>query len=125
MSKIAVVIFPNNSYSKEYYFRTNIQNLEEGTLVVVDTINGFVTADFVRYHEEPVKQQPAKWVVAEVDLTDHFVRIKAEERAAAIKKQLDKAKKEIEEMAVYEMLAKHNPGILDLVNELKQLKEVL
>lgn len=125
MSKIAVVIFPTNNYSKEYYFRTSLEDLEEGALVIVDTINGYVTADFVRYHEIPVKTQPSKWIVAEVDLTDHFMRRKAEERAAAIKKQLDKAKKEIEEMAVYEMLAKHNPAIMDLVEELKQLKEVL
>lgn len=124
MSKIAVVTFPNNNYSKEYYFRTNIEDLESGDLIVVDTVNGFVTAGFERYYEGVVKQ-PTKWIVSKVDLTDHFTRLRAQARLDEIKMELENAKKQVEEMAVYEMLAKYNPGIMDLVEELKKLNEVL
>lgn len=132
--KVAVVTFPNtdrfaSSYNKKYNFVTDIENLEKGDKVVVDTVNGLGIAEFVSYDDlgfgNSGAKTPTRWVIQKVDLDAYTKRIEALERVRKLKTLMEAERKKAQELEIYEILAKQNPALADLVKEYKELTEVL
>jgi hypothetical protein len=135
MKKVAVIKFINpliqGSYinPKNYNFLTDIEDLQPGDIVVVDTVNGLQVAEFVKYNElglgETGVKTPTKWVVQKIDLSAHEARIEAAERAAKLKVMMEERRKKTQELEIYEILAKADPEMAKLLEEFKKLQEVL
>ena len=129
---VAKVVFENssyNSYVKEYNFQTDIPELEEGTNLVVETTNGLQIAKFVGYAElgfgteVDSKKYPSRWVIQKVDLDAHNTRVEKAERAKKLKILLEVERKKAAELEIYEILAKQNPAMAELLNEYKTIQE--
>lgn len=132
--KIAVVIFPNtdrysSSFGKRYNFVTDIEDLNQGDTVVVDTVNGLGIAQFEKYDElgfgETGKKQPTKWIVQKVDLDAHDKRIEAALKLKKLEAMMEKKRKEAEKIQIYSILAKEDPEMAKLLEEYKKAAEVL
>lgn len=119
------------STNKLYNFITDIENLEVGDTVVVDTVNGLRLANFVEYshesHEfgETFSNKTPRWILQKVDLESHKSRVAAAEKAELLKKKMELRRKKAQEMEIYAILAKEDPEMAALLNEFKQLQEVL
>lgn len=111
------VVFPGNT--REYYFKSYIE-LAEGDMVIVDTRNGFaiatVSCDCIDTDSEVTKE-----VVAKVDVTAYNERRARETRIAELREKMDARVQESYQFAVYEMLAKNDPELAHMFDELKQL----
>lgn len=124
MKKVAGVQFPGNL--KHYFFFTDIDNLQVGDILVVDTANGLQIVKFVEYRSlDDIIQKPTKWVVQKVDLTKHRERMEAIERAEKLKRMMEERRKQAQELEIYAILAKSDPEMAKLLDEYKKLQEVL
>lgn len=69
MSKVALVTFLRGSFGIKYSYKTDIENLKEGDVVVVQACNTYSIANFTRYSESKEDIEKAtKWVVQKVDV---------------------------------------------------------
>lgn len=67
--KVAMVKFPRGSFDQEYSYKTNIENLERGDVLVVQANNSYSIAIFQRYTKAKSRvEQATKWVVEKVDV---------------------------------------------------------
>lgn len=66
--KVALVKFIRGSFDQEYSYITDIDDLEEGEVVVVQTNDAYSIAIFQRYseHKSDIKKA-TKWIVQVVD----------------------------------------------------------
>lgn len=132
--KVAVVKFPNtdrysSSYNKKYNFLTTVDNLQAGDTVVVDTVNGLQIANFVKYDDLGLGntgvKTPHRWLIQKVELDEHNRRIEAVAKLEKLKVMMEVERKKAQELEIYEILAKQNPDMAVLLDEFKQLQEVL
>lgn len=129
--QVAKVMFETAYHQplKTYNFLTDISDLEKGDTVVVDTVNGLTIAKFDSYDDlgfgETGVKTPSKWVIQKVDIKAHNERLAAAERVKKLKTMLETERKKAAELEIYEILAKSNPEMASLLNEYKQLQEVL
>lgn len=132
--KVVIVTFPNtdrysSSFGKKYNFLTDVENLQTGDKLIVDTVNGLQIADFVKYNElgfgETGVKTPVKWVIQKIDLDAHKKRVEAAIKAEKIKQMMEKKRKAAQEIEIYAILAKADPEMAQLLEEFKQLQEVL
>lgn len=116
-TKIAVVRFEGNT--KQYDFKTDIEGLDAGDKVVVDTSIGFSIA---KVHSiKDVSKAATKWVVQKVDLAGHQVRLEKEKKFQGIKDKMETRRKELEEVNIYRILAKEDEGMALLLKEMDAL----
>ncbi|AJA42503.1 hypothetical protein phiCT453A_13 (endogenous virus) [Clostridium phage phiCT453A] len=67
--KVAIVRFPRGSFSQDYSYKTDMENLKEGDVLVVQANNSYAIALFQRYSKDENKiKQATKWVVQKVDV---------------------------------------------------------
>jgi hypothetical protein len=134
MKKVAVVTFPDtdrlsSSFGKEYNFVTEVEGLEKGNIVVVDTINGLRICQFVRYDDlgfgNTGVKIPSRWLIQKIDLEAHTKRVEAAAKIEKIKVMMEIERKKAQELEIYEILAKQNPAMAELLEQFKQLQEVL
>lgn len=113
---------------KKYNFLTNIEDLQAGDIVVVDTVNGFVLAEVVEYAEELKEfgetfgNKRPKWVIQKVDVAAHEARLEKEKRLKDVKKLMEVERKKAEEKQIYRILAKENPEMAKLLEEMEALE---
>ena len=110
--------------SKEYAYKTDL-DLEAGDIVVVKaselklcTVVSIIEDILVNAQ---IVNRATKWIVDKVDMSKHIARINRVERMDFIKNKLEEKKKAMEEIAIFEMLAKADPEAAKLLNEMKQL----
>jgi len=134
MKKVAIVTFPDtdrfaNSFGKEYNFVTEVEGLEKGDTVVVDTTHGLRICQFVRYDSlgfgETGVKTPTRWLVQKVDLEAHTKRIEAAAKIEKLKVMMETERKKAQELEIYEILAKQNPAMAALLEQFKELQGVL
>lgn len=121
MKKYAYVKFDENPF-KSYQFLTDIEDLQAGDTVVVDTKNGLVVAKFESYNE--VKKSglaSLKWIVQKVDLDSHKKRLEDERELIALKNKMESRRKELEEIQIFALLAKEDPSMKDLYEKFMTL----
>lgn len=119
------VKFDDFPYSKEYDFKYDKDDLKVGDVVVVDTSRGLQVAKvttITKLAAGETYSKATKWVIQKIDLTEHNARLERERKAAELKKQLEARRKQLEDIAIYEVLAKEDPKMAEL---LEQYKEVM
>lgn len=109
-----------SSCIKDYDYYTEEENLKDGDLVVVHARDDFELAYFSRY-DEGEDDRDLKWVICKVDLSMHYGRIARKEKEKVLKEKLKKEAAKAQELQVYRILAKENPEIAALLNELDNL----
>lgn len=119
MSKaIAVIEFPSGY--KKYHFKNPFEDLEVGDQVVCDTVNGLVVGEVVDFKD--TSSQASKFIVQKVDLTAHLERVEKQKRIDELRKKMEKRRKEIQEVQIYALLAKSDPEMAEMLNELLTLE---
>ena len=106
------------------YFADSKDNIKKGDFVVVFARNTFKVARVVLFRGLTATQRSkaSKWVVQKVDIEQHEKRIKQEEITQEIKNALQEEKERMEDLFIYEKLAKDNSRIASLLEELKDVE---
>jgi hypothetical protein len=134
MKKVAIVTFPDTesmspSFGKKYNFVTDIKDLQKGDKVVAETVNGLKIVDFVEYTDPGFGDNgiklPSRWIIQKIDMETHKKRQEAANRLAKLKAMMETERRKAQELEIYEILAKENPALATLLEEFKQLQEVL
>lgn len=111
---------------KEYIFAA-YEDLSEGDVVVVDTVNGFQLATVTSIADRLPDNIPVgklKEVVCKVDMSAYLERIENQKKAAELKSKMDEKVKVLQSQAIYEMLAEKDPSLKAMLDEYKKLMEV-
>ena len=119
MRMITTAYVEFNPCGKEYAYKTDL-DLKQGDLVVVKVKFEFKLVEVTKV-EEKVNPKATAWIVDKVNLESFEQRQKEEERKKEIKEQLNEAKKKMDELLVYKMLADTDPEMKKLLDELKSL----
>lgn len=129
MKQVILVKFARENSQKEdfngyAYFADSEDNIKEGDFVVVFSRNTFKVAKVVLSRGLTANQRSkaSKWIVQKVDIEQHEKRIKQEEITQEIKNALQEEKERMEDIFIYEKLAKDNPRIAALLEELKDVE---
>lgn len=126
MMKVVTVKFksPGSSIynSKEYYYKTFF-DVEAGDMVVVDTSTVGLNIAMVSNVniEDPVQQKKAtKYLVQRIDTDRYNKVIEKEKELAAIRHAMDVRVKSLQETALYELLAKDDEELANLLIAYKE-----
>lgn len=126
---VAVVKFVYGvNTTRGYSFALFDNDVNPGDIVLVDTVNGYSLA-FVQdilSKDDAVENGypiPTKEVVCKVDFTTFNDRKEKREKAAKLKRDMEKKVKELQEIAVFEMLAEKNPELAEMLSEYKDLSK--
>lgn len=122
--EIVGVQLVNDANEKIYYF-TAYEPYHIYDIVVVETVRGLMVAEIVEVNVEKPPVKPTKEVVAKVDIGPWRARQDARKRLAELKAQMDSAISRKKEEALYDMFAKDDPVLAEMLAEFKSLKEVL
>lgn len=107
--------------AQKYNYLTDIEDLKIGDVIVVHARDSFALAYFAGYDDTVEEKESTKWIVDKVDTSKHYHRIGQLEKARLLKEQLKKEAEKAKELELYEILAKNNPTIAILLEELKGL----
>lgn len=110
---------------KEYaYFAAISDDIQIGDHVVVFARKMFKCAQVtkVRGLTKAQQEKATKWIVQKVDLKTYKINMKREEVAQEIRNTLREEKERMEEILIYEKLAKDNPKMAQLLTELKAIE---
>jgi hypothetical protein len=115
--------------NREYYYALYDSNISTGDYVVVKSANhGFglaVVTDVVA--DEHITQAMRDYcnggreVVDKFDMLSYENRVEKRKKAKQLKANMDKKMKELQELAVFEMMAEKNPELKDMLDEYKEL----
>lgn len=122
MEKHLVYAKYRNGYStaKEYVW-LGLEDFKAGDLIVVDSSNGWGVVEVTRTEPYVDGNKANKYVIGKVDNAVYEKYIKAEQAAAALKKKLEARAKKLQNLALWEMLAKDDPEMQELVDQYKQV----
>ena len=115
--QIIRVKFPNSYNNQEYDFFCYI-DVKVGDTVVVDTVNGLQIATVSSLNGG---DKATKEVVDVVDLDAFNERKKKAAQIKALKSKMNKRVKELQDIALYELMAEKDPEIKEFLDELKKL----
>lgn len=114
--KIISVVF-STSYT-EYAFLC-YDEVKLGDTVVVDTKNGPALGQVSSVSGD--NRKATKEVIAVVDMTAFEERRKKAEKIKALRQKMDEKIKKMQDLALYELMAKQDPELKDMLDELKSL----
>lgn len=116
------VKFDNTPIAKEYVFASFI-DVHIGDAVVVDTQNGF-TIGTVSGLDKTLPKGVAsvlREVVDIIDFSAFYARKEKAEKIKTLKKEMDERVKELQDIAVYELLAEKDEELGRMLKELREL----
>ncbi|ACO87104.1 hypothetical protein [Clostridium botulinum] len=74
--KVAMVKFLRGSFDQEYSYKTDIEDLKDGDVLVVEANDSYSITIFQRYSETKSRvEQATKWVVQKVDIKAHEAKM--------------------------------------------------
>lgn len=112
------------NYTKNYQFLTDIQNLIEEDVVVVDTANGLQIGYVIDYDEaSKFDGNNVKWVVQRVNLENHKINLERQEKLKTLKQKMENRRKKLEEIQIYEILSKEDSYMKDLLDEFNKMNK--
>ena len=114
----------NDANEKIYYFMA-YEHYNMSDIVVVETVRGLMVAEIVEIRVETPPVKPTKEVVAKVDIGPWRARQEARKRLTELKVQMDGVIARKKQEALYDMFAKDDPVLADMLAEFRSLKEVL
>lgn len=118
MDKIIGVKLANGNV---YGFRCYDDNVDVCDFVVVDTKNGLLVGEVMNLSHTIPKGVEIKEVVSKVDFTEFNERAYKRKKLNEIKTKMDARVKELQDIAVYEMLAKEDTELASMLSKLKEL----
>lgn len=121
--KIATVNFIQGyNTSKEYCFALFDDEIKEGDIVLCDSGNGYSIAKVVGIMtQEEYGKSVTKEIVCKCDFALFEKRKAIRKQKAEIKKKLDKAVKENQDLILYKTIAQNNPDVAALLAEYEAL----
>lgn len=105
--------------NKHYHYKTSIDDLKAGDLVVVESQNGYSVASVVRYITH--SNQAHKFVIQKVDLVAHEEFLEKEMKLSFIRAEVEERAEEIEERRKLEALAAEDEKMKRLIAEMDEL----
>lgn len=122
--KYAIVKFYGNE--TEYTYLTDF-DLSPGDLVVVPANSYYQVVKVVetRGLTPGQRSKATKWVVQRLDITAHEQRLEKQRIAQEIRNKLREKKSQIEEMMIYQQLAKSDLEVQKLLGELAEVDETV
>ena len=111
--------FNNLNRTQQPYAFNCYSEVKKGDYVVVDTVNGFTLGVVVE--EDMCSDKATKDVVDVVDMSDFYARKAKRERMAELKNKMDAKVKELQNIAIYEALAKNDPALASMLEEFKSI----
>lgn len=126
--KIALIKFLDGTNTDHVYPYALYEDLQVDDFVVVQTgHHGLAIAQIAAIETEESniggRVECGREVVAKVDFTAFNERKEKAKRLAQLKKDMDKKVKELQSIALYEMLADKDPALKELLDEFKTLSE--
>jgi len=111
------------SSTQFYAYMTDIEGIEAGDTLVVDSPNSAFTCVTVISVQETAEsvEKATKWIVSKVDVAGHKARLERAERRNLLTAKLKKMQAEALEADQFAALIKLVPGAAALVDELKSL----
>lgn len=108
---------------KDYAFALFDDEIVENDLVICDSANRYCVAKISKIitKEEYTGVAVSKEIVCKVDFTDFEQRKADREKKKELKKKMDKLVADSQEIALYQMLAKDNPEMAEMLEEYKKL----
>lgn len=107
-----------------YHYANFEQNLAVGDACVVTYgVGKICVAKVVEFIENP-DSEVCYEVVTKVCMSDYEARIKAREKAAELKAKMEARAKQLQDIALYQMLAKDDPDMAALLQEYQGLPRV-
>ena len=123
--KIAIVNFIQGYNTKDYEFALYDEDVKVGDMVVCDTTQGYNIAKVKNIIEQDdYCGFVTKEIVCKCDFKPFENRKKNRERKAELKKKLDKAVQENQNLMIYKALAKDNESIASLLKEYEELDNI-
>lgn len=123
--KIAKVKFLQGINDKIYMFALFDDSIKCNDTVLCDTQNGYSVAsieDIINKEDCP-DIQVTKEIICKVDFTNYNARIKARKDKAALKREMDRLVKENQELVLFQMLAKENPQMAELLDKYNAIND--
>jgi hypothetical protein len=120
-AKIIGVKFLSDNRQYVTYAYLCYDDVKVGDTVVVDSVNGFklATVTTLDYSDSPVKA--IREVVDVVNFEAFNARKEKAERIQALRSEMDKKVKTLQNLALYEMMAEKDPELATMLAELKEL----
>lgn len=123
----AKVIFPSrfdkDIYGgKHYDYFTNIKDLEEGDLVVVETQYGFSVAKFIRYTDK-FKVKATKHIVQKVNLEEFLAEKERLKKIRDLEEQISHKAEQANKREIYNQLAENDDELKTLLDTLDSLQK--
>lgn len=118
-----VVTVNYNTSHQSYAYLTDIEGIEKGDTLVVDSpSNGFTCVTVVSV-EETVESvtKATKWVVSKVDVAAYKERMQKAERRKVLVAKLKKMQEQALEKDMFSKLGELDPNAIPLIEELKKL----
>lgn len=123
----AVAVIEQGCYNKEYYYAIYADgyNYKVGDKVLVSNNNDIWTIKrllTVQQAAEERKTAITAEVVTYVDNSAYLKRVEQRKEAAAIKKDMDKIIKQMDEQMKYDIYAEENPDLKKMLERYRELK---
>ena len=122
--RVAMVKFiQGTNTDKKYAFALFNDELEVDDCVLCDTRNGYSVGKIVEIisKDEYNGVEITKEIICYVDFSDFEQRKKNREEAKKLKSEMDKKMKEMQELALYEMMAEKSPELKAMLDNYKAL----
>lgn len=123
----AVAVIEQGCYNKEYYYAIYADgyNYKVGDKVLVSNNNDIWTIKRLLTVQQAAEERKAAItaeVVTHVDNSAYLKRVEQRKEAAAIKKDMDKIIKQMDEKMKYEIYAEENPELKKMLERYRELK---
>ena len=106
--------------TKEYVW-TGFEPFVVGTMIAVESNDTRDLVEVTRVEPFVEGSKASKYVIGKVDTAKYDTYKKTEKLAAELKKKLDARAKKLQSLALYEMLAKDDPEMQELVDQYKAI----
>lgn len=123
----AVAVIEQGCYNKEYYYAIYADgyNYKVGDKVLVSNNNDIWTIKRLLTVQQAADEHKAvitAEVVTHVDNSAYLKRVEQRKEAAAIKKNMDKIIKQMDEQMKYDIYAEENPDLKKMLERYRELK---
>lgn len=123
----AVAVIEQGCYNKEYYYAIYADgyNYKVGDKVLVSNNNDIWTIKRLLTVQQAAEEHKAAItaeVVTHVDNSAYLKRVEQRKEAAAIKKDMDKIIKQMDEQMKYDIYAEENPDLKKMLERYRELK---
>lgn len=119
---VGVKFLQGYNTNKEYSFASYEDEIKVGNLVLCDANQGFEIAKVVNvYTKENAKINPTKEIIAIINTDAFNKRKELKAKRHELRNRMDRKVKELQNIAIYEMLAEKDPDLAQMLEEFKAL----